>query len=451
MNAVFPWYQQLTCKSPKKSNAYTDTSNCHDGFIAEVCAIVIKITMSINETSTNQIQVAIIGAGLGGLCLAQGLKKNGINFHVFEKDLAANSRTQGYRIRIDKTGQDALAQCLPDNLYTLFLETSVLSAQVRTLNAQLQQLTDKWIDSWQDGAADEQPDQKANRLTMREILLHDLDGRVHFNKKFVSHEKLADGRVRVHFEDGTSYTADVVVAADGVNSKLSASRFPNNKLVDTGSVCVYGKTYYSAEAQKQIAPALQAGTAVIFEDEVAMIADAMQFKPKPTTIDGPGKPGYSLSPAEDYMYWALIGNRSRFGLREEQDLAFTPGELDGCLKKVITTWDPALSALFEFANPETLTMVPVKTSLPTDKWKSNNITALGDAIHAMSPAGGLGANSALYDAAILCDSLTKVAPEQMDLLDAIAAYEEKMREHSISAILASEQGGQKLYKQASTN
>ncbi|MDN5289075.1 MAG: hypothetical protein JWR38_5349 [Mucilaginibacter sp.] len=407
--------------------------------------------MSIRETSYNQIQVAIIGAGLGGLCLAQGLKKNGIGFRVFEKDQSADSRTQGYRIRIDKTGQDALAQCLPQHLYKLFSETSIPSVGVRTLNAQLEQLTDKWIDAWQDGLADEQPDQKANRLTMREILLHDLDGRVHFNKKYFNHEKLADGRVRIHFEDGTSYTADVVVAADGVNSKLSASRFPDNKLVDTGSVCVYGKTFYSVEAQKQIAPALQTGTAVVFEDEVAMIADAMQFDSKPIIINDQDKPAYNLSPTEDYMYWALIGNRSRFGLREEQELTFAPGELDGCLKKVITTWDPALSALFEFANPETLTMVPVKTSLPTDKWESNNVTALGDAIHAMSPAGGLGANTALYDAAILCEGLTRVASGQVNLLAAIAAYEEKMREHSINAINESQQGGQKLYKQASTN
>ncbi|NHA06149.1 NAD(P)-binding protein [Mucilaginibacter sp. HC2] len=394
------------------------------------------------------LQVAIIGAGLGGLCLAQGLKKNGIAFQVFEKDSAANSRTQGYRIRIDKTGQDALAACLSERLYTLFSETVVPSVGVRTLNAQLELLTDKWVDSWEDGEANAQPDLKANRLTMREILLLGLNKQVHFNKKFVSYEKQPDDRVCVHFEDGTSFTADVLVAADGVNSRLGAQRFPAQELVDTGSVCVYGKTFYTEQAKKQVDPALQTDTAVIFENELAMIADAMQFKSTFVKAGEQYGPDAELTYTEDYMYWALIGNRGRFGLNNEQALTFASGELFDCLKQVTSAWAPTLKALFESANPESLTIVPVKTSLPQDAWSSDNITALGDSIHAMSPAGGLGANTALYDAALLTACLTKVAAGETALLDAIAQYEEKMREHSCNSINASQRGGKKLYKQS---
>ncbi len=405
----------------------------------------MNITSSIYK---EPLQVAIIGAGLGGLCLAQGLKKNGIAFQVFEKDSAANSRTQGYRIRIDKTGQDALAACLSERLYTLFSETVVPSVGVRTLNAQLELLTDKWVDSWEDGEANAQPDLKANRLTMREILLLGLNKQVHFNKKFVSYEKQPDGRVCVHFEDGTSFTADVLVAADGVNSRLGAQRFPAQELVDTGSVCVYGKTFYTEQAKKQVDPVLQTDTAVIFENELAMIADAMQFKSTFVKAGEQYGPDAELTYTEDYMYWALIGNRGRFGLNNEQALTFASGELFDCLKQVTSAWAPTLKALFESANPESLTIVPVKTSLPKDAWSSDNITALGDSIHAMSPAGGLGANTALYDAALLTASLTKVAAGETALLDAIAQYEEKMREHSCNSINASQQGGKKLYKQS---
>ena len=403
----------------------------------------MNITSSIYK---EPLQVAIIGAGLGGLCLAQGLKKNGIAFQVFEKDSAANSRTQGYRIRIDKTGQDALAACLPERLYTLFSETVVPSRGVRTLNAQLELLSDKWVDSWQD--ADEQPDLKANRLTLREILLSGLKEQVHFNKKFKKYEKLRDGRVCVHFEDGTSFTADVLVAADGVNSRLGAQRFPAHELVDTGSVCVYGKTFYTKHTKERVAPVLQNDTAVIFENEIAMIADAMQFKSAFVKAGEQYGPDAKLTYTEDYMYWALIGNRGRFGLDNEQALTFASGELFDCLKQVTSTWAPTLKALFESANPESLTIVPVKTSLPKDAWSSDNITALGDSIHAMSPAGGLGANTALYDAALLTSCLAKVAAGETALLEAVAQYEEQMRKHSCNAINASQQGGKKLYKQA---
>ncbi|WP_374930141.1 FAD-dependent oxidoreductase [Serratia marcescens] len=39
------------------------------------------------------------------------------------------------------------------------------------------------------------------------------------------------------------------------------------------------------------------------------------------------------------------------------------------------------------------------------EWRSERIAFLGDAVHAMSPAGGLGANTALVDAASLAAHL----------------------------------------------
>src|SRR5437667_10559537 len=71
----------------------------------------------------SSLRVLVIGAGLGGLCLAQGLRKAGVDVGVYERDAGLSVRTQGHRIHIDLRGAQALHECLPPSLYKLFLVT----------------------------------------------------------------------------------------------------------------------------------------------------------------------------------------------------------------------------------------------------------------------------------------------------------------------------------------
>lgn len=52
--------------------------------------------------------VLIVGGGLGGLALAQALRKLGISYQVFDRDDPEHSRTQGWVI--------ALSECVPEFL-----------------------------------------------------------------------------------------------------------------------------------------------------------------------------------------------------------------------------------------------------------------------------------------------------------------------------------------------
>lgn len=61
-------------------------------------------------------------------------------------------------------------------------------------------------------------------------------------------------------------------------------------------------------------------------------------------------------------------------------------------------------------------------------WPTGRITFLGDAVHAMSPAGGEGANTAMADAASV------VAAFKTNGIDGTAAYEHDMRERARVAL-----------------
>ena len=79
-----------------------------------------------------------------------------------------------------------------------------------------------------------------SRITLRRILLAGLEDEVQFNKRFLRYEETPDGAIRAHFEDGSSAQADLLVAADGVNSGVRKQYLPHAEPIDTGVVGIGG-------------------------------------------------------------------------------------------------------------------------------------------------------------------------------------------------------------------
>lgn len=386
--------------------------------------------------SITPLRVAIIGAGLGGLCLAQGLKKHGIQVQVYEKDTAQDARRQGFRLRIDKTGQAALAACLPDALFELLAQTcSVSAASIHLLDSRLAQVSGHWVESWHDGEAD--ADLRADRQIMREILLTGLAGQVHFGKALARYEDGNDHPIAVHFEDGSSVEADLLIGADGIRSQVREQRFPGANAADTGTVCCYGKTLLNPASREALAAPLREGTSVIFESGWAVVSDAMCFTPR--------GPAQAIGVVEDYVYWALIGLRRHLGIAQDDALGWSAAAMRDWISQRTRPWPEPLRALFEWSDMQAATLVAVRSSPLMAAWPSSRVSALGDAMHAMSPAGGLGANCALYDAQVLMQMLQRAQDGDLSLLAAIAAYEAQVRQHSFAAVHASRQAEGQLF------
>lgn len=381
------------------------------------------------------MHVTIIGAGLGGLCLAQGLRQLGISFDVFEKDEAINSRAQGYRIRIDETGQLALEQCLSPQHYALFLRTcAVAIPPVKTVDAQLRSLEEKWVDDWRDAKANTRSDLRVDRALMRTVLMQGIEERVHFGKQFSDYQECDNKQVRVCFEDGHQHTTHLLVAADGVYSRVCQQRFPAHRIRDTGYVCAYGKVVLNAHNRRLIAAQLRTGTSVVFEKNIAFVVDCMEFE-KPVEVG-------AMSMPQDYVYWALIGSSHAFGIGAHADLPLSLPTLRQQLSHVTRTWSSEVQQLLDLSADTEITLTPVKAAVAPAPWLSSSICAIGDAIHVMSPASGLGANSALYDAKELMSALRQYPTK--DLVQCVADFEGKMLAHSFSAVQSSDVGTRQL-------
>lgn len=80
-------------------------------------------------------------------------------------------------------------------------------------------------------------------------------------------------------------------------------------------------------------------------------------------------------------------------------------------------------------------MHPLYTSRRPEPWQPSNVTVLGDAIHAMPPTAGAGANAAVVDAELLCRGLRAVGDGRR-LTDAIGEYEKAMLDHAFTKVAA---------------
>ena len=397
------------------------------------------------------LRVAVAGGGLGGLCLAQGLLKAGADVTVYERDAHLAVRRQGYRLHVDARAGLALEQCLPPESFAVFQATcgdasrrlTVVSERLRILSEQRPNERSR-----ADPYAPATLSTSVNRQTLREVLAAGLDGRLVFGRDLTRYEASQDG-VRLHFAGGRQAEADLLVGADGVNSAVRRQYLPAAAAVDSGKRCIYGKTPLRAEVLDRLPSALQGGFTAVIGGHVGMATGLVRFRQRPEQA-APG-----LSPAEDYLMWAVAADRRHFGVPDERLTAMAPAELHALSAKLIRTWHPDLRALHAHAAVDETFLVRIRTSRPVPPWPPSRVTVLGDAIHAMSPARGSGANTALQDAALLCRTLTGhgardaatgnaatgngAAGNGDDLLAAVGDYETQMREYGYAAVAASSQ------------
>ncbi|MEU8400865.1 NAD(P)/FAD-dependent oxidoreductase [Nonomuraea sp. NPDC048892] len=383
--------------------------------------------------TTQKKRIAIIGGGVGGLCLAQGLLKAGLDVTVYERDRTPADRLQGYRVHIDPHGARALHDCLPAPLWQAFLDTTgrggqdfgFLTERLRTLAL---------IET--PAAADPADDHHSvSRITLRQVLLSGLDDVVRFGKTFERYERLSGGRVRLFFADGTNETADIVVGADGGNSRVRKQYLPHAERVDTGITTLAGKFPLTEASRKLLAPRLVEGpNSVIPPQGMGFFTAPHDLGAGPVREDGIGgteQEGALMDNTGSYILWVFGATSKRFpaGLS-----GMTGEQLKETVASMIASWHPDLRRLVELSHPGTVSLLPIRTSIPIDPWPASTVTLLGDAIHSMTPMRGIGANTALRDARLLRTALTTGLTAGGDPVAAIARYETEMREYGFAAV-----------------
>lgn len=384
-------------------------------------------------------KVIIVGGGVGGLCLAQALKRAAVPFVLFEREATLGVRGHGYRLRIDAAGQDALARCLPvDLLYLLHRTASLAEPGPWFIDSRSRPVNLPVSDNWAaKGAA--VADICVHRKTMLEILATGLDEHIRFDHCLTEYQENAEG-VTARFDNGYEERGALLVGADGIGSTVRRQLLPGITPEDTGLACIYGRTAATIANCRAIGPEICAGSSAVVASGFAAVIDLMFFRDPMPRLAAQIVPECRITDVPEYFYWALTGPRSRLGV---ETLPRTPRELDGIVRQLVRDWDPALQAVFLRGDPAEWAALPVRSLWPDRTWQSQRITLLGDAIHAMSPANGSGMVTALCDAADLATCLARAAKgeSRAAMLD---AYAVTMRERAIDAVRAACADGSRL-------
>jgi 2-polyprenyl-6-methoxyphenol hydroxylase-like FAD-dependent oxidoreductase len=379
------------------------------------------------------VHVLIIGGGTGGMCLAHGLKQAGVSVAVYERDRTRSDGLHGYRVGINPTGNRALKQCLPPQLFATYIATCARSP--RYFNVLTEKLTFTATVALREPTDVVDSERSVSRMTLRQVLFTGMEDVVAFDKTFTHYQQHPDGTVEAFFADGTSATGDVLVGADGATSAVRRQYLPHARVTDAGIIAIAGKVPITDQTKPLLPQHCLQGLSLVFAPKGRFcIWHVMEFG---WDRDGQVKGGIGGNDAELIANWpGLLFDNTRdyinWGFWASSD-KYPPGVMDlrgndliGLVGDMTPGWHPNMRRLFGLADPGSCFPIAIRTSVPIPVWQPSPVTLLGDAIHTMTPGQGVGANTALRDAALLCRQLVAAHHGTKPLLAAIGDYQTEM-------------------------
>lgn len=365
--------------------------------------------------------VLISGAGLSGLLLARSLRSSNIPFLLFERDPSLAARAQGYRLRISTDGINALKEVLTTDEYAKLESGTAQTGQggMHSLDAITGQPKPREMPGNEKKTGSKGPGLGGDvlgvsRAFLRQCLFEGEEDVVRWGKKATGYS-LSDSGVRIDFADGTkSEEGSLVVAADGPQSAITKQLTDGKvRAYDTGARMVHGQTV--SKAFKEL------GEGVFFVDDSSVPGQSLGLitNVRPGSFDDP----------ELELGWVFVGSPGTFEPPNNDFSMFGQAAADISRERT-AHWDPKLRAVLEQQNDDEAAFLKMSTAHPdgVPEWTNEpRVTIMGDAVHCMTPAGGVGANTALRDAAFIGRLLKKEGGWYAGLTK---EYEDEMRRYA---------------------
>lgn len=367
---------------------------------------------------TPNLPIAIIGAGVGGLALAQACQRHALPFRLFERQPQSDHR-QGHRFRISRDAFTALADAVPPDIRALLLATAPVQSGLSPRYANAATLRFRTESPFSP------PEQSVpvDRPWVRAVLGAGVEHAVEYGREFARYETSGGDHVDVYFTDGSVVQARLLVGADGLRSRVRRRLQPERRLLDLQRWIVWGRTPLTPQLRAQLPADVLSWFMALDKDAGAQcVVEAVCWDANTHAASGGRIPEF-----QDYIYWAAAIAPSSSGE--------PPQTADGrrrLVEGIAAGWHPHLKAILGAADYELSACIPVVSSkpdigLPADGDGAGMVTIIGDAAHAMSPMGQAGGDLAIRDAV---DLAAAVAGGERSMSETVREFERVMAQRA---------------------
>jgi 2-polyprenyl-6-methoxyphenol hydroxylase-like FAD-dependent oxidoreductase len=342
----------------------------------------------------------IIGLGIGGLSAGIALRRTGFDVHIFERRRDRKDLEIGGGIVMWANAGRAMQQ--------LGVADGVLKVGVRVKRAEHRSQYGKLLAVWpmeQIEALQGAPSVSVSRANLHPVLEEALgDIPVRMQAECVGFTQ-NESTITAQFADGTQEQGDLLVCADGRNSKLR--RQVAN--VDEKYPPYAGYTLWSATAKLKH-PAAEEGVFAVMHGGATQV----YF--------------FHINPGEVYWSCAAWVPESERGRHFGADNKAT-------VEARLRGWGEPLPSFLRSSQAAEVARRDIYGGMPLARWSVGRVALLGDAAHPMTTTQGQGACAAMEDALVMSRCLQ---PDQ-DIVTGLRAYEAQRQERTNTLMKVSKQ------------
>jgi 2-polyprenyl-6-methoxyphenol hydroxylase-like FAD-dependent oxidoreductase len=331
-------------------------------------------------------KVVIVGAGIGGLAAAAGLKTAGLEVEIYER--ATELREVGAALSLMPNALSALARV---GVKPEFTGRSVVFDALHFLTKTGQPI--RTIDFGYSSRRTGQPCLAIHRASLQQALLEQVEGcKLELGATVTGYARDGAGVV-VSFKDGREARGDVLIGAD--------------RRVDAVRARPTDWNYIIWRATPQFRhPKMTAAYAAHYwgRGQRFAIADIGQGK----------------------AYWWGTKN-----MPAKEAASWSEGKAG--IHRLYEGWAEEIHAVIDATSEEEITSLPAQDRPFLERWGLGPVTLLGDAAHPMLTSLGQGACIAIEDAAVLTHCLATIS----DPHAALRMYEDRRRDRARAMVEAS--------------